>query len=793
MKREITSFVRRLHRDDSGAVIVLVSIMIVALVAFAALAIDIGNLAYTQRRLQATADMAAEAGALELSCTACLSGTEYSTATLYSAVSGNKNVQPGLTVTMATPQGWAQNPQGLCLKNFGATNGVYYAPATGVCTGLDGWNAIEVQEQATVPFLLGQVFGLASAHLTATSLAGAKGTGGTPPLNVMIVIDTTESMQTPDSNGTSASCGSVTPITRISCAMFLVRNLLAGLLPSQDQVGLMVFPPVTTATAQDDYSTANPNGNPSKYCPQPTVAPYSDTSGVTYQIVGVSADYRTSNTASTLNGSSQLANAAQYGPNGTTTCGVQAVGGVGTYLAGAITAAQCALAGCNGTVGSDTTGVCATQHCQNLIIVLSDGGAGNGGTLWSGTTAQATLPGGTTITMATTVPANVVPGSIVSDNTTDDFNPYYYAIPAGTQVVSTSGATVVLSSAVVAAAIDTTDAATPAGNTTLHFAVVPAAVATGMAINDTTDPSAIAACTTVQSFTGTTVTLSNAVVGTTIATGITNAATPPPPSLNDTTLFFASVPATVKVGMGVADTTHPSAIPSGTTVMSVTGNTVTLSGSVVTVNDATNNTTTITTATLPFSSVPTTVRIGMSVTGSGIPANTTVVNTTATTVVISHSATVARRTTITFSGDSVASGDTISFSNEVANGDTITFGGVGCGDTIGFGPNTQNQCHDAIWAAQDAANAGTWVYSVAYGSSTALSPNSNSCADKETPAISSCTTMQDIASAPSNFYSDGSGGSGSCNSPNKPDDLGSIGQAIASSLLYTSLLPLNTN
>ena len=42
-----------------------------------------------------------------------------------------------------------------------------------------------------------------------------------------------------------------------------------------------------------------------------------------------------------------------------------------------------------------------------------------------------------------------------------------------------------------------------------------------------------------------------------------------------------------------------------------------------------------------------------------------------------------------------------------------------------------------------------------------LSPNSNSCSDTESPVISSCTTMSNIASDPTKFYSDpmGSGGS----------------------------------
>ena len=52
--------------------------------------------------------------------------------------------------------------------------------------------------------------------------------------------------------------------------------------------------------------------------------------------------------------------------------------GEGTYYAGAINAAQAAL------VATNKTGVCANLNCQNVIILLSDGGAGNASNLWSG-------------------------------------------------------------------------------------------------------------------------------------------------------------------------------------------------------------------------------------------------------------------------------------------------------------------------------------------------------------------------------------------------------------------------
>ena len=619
MKSENSSLLLRLRRDENGAVIVLVAIMIVALIGLAALAVDVGNLAYTQRRLQATADMAALAGALELSCTTCGSGAENTAANLYSGTSGSKNAQPNLTITMVSGY-----PKGQCLTGFGTNSGVFYNAATGTCTGLDGYNAMEVQEQATVPFMLGQVLGFGPAKLTATSLAGARGTVGLAPLNVMIVLDTTASMNDADSSGSLATCGVRNP-TRLQCATYGVRALLSELLPTQDQVGLMVFPQVSTGTVSNDYSCAAG--------PQPTVEPYSATSGATYQIVGVSDDYRSSNTSSTLNSSSNLATAAQY----SSCAGVQAKGGEGTYYAGVINAAQTAL------VASSTTGVCATQKCQNVIIFLSDGGAGNASTLATLTAQSAAPPGSTTLTFTSSVPTDVLQGSSVADNTT----PNTAAISSGTTLASApSGKTVTLPSSSPVASVATLSV-------------------TGVSVNT---------------------------------------------AKNTTTLTFASTVSSsgVQAGMLVTDNSNGSAITTGTTVQSTSGKTVTLPGK-LTVN----------------------------------------------------------------------------------TNDTIIFGGVAAGDSISFGTN--NQCHEAITAAENAANTGTWIYSIAYGASTALSPNTNSCSDNEYPAISSCTTMQDIASDSSKFYSDGSGGSGTCASSNSASNLAAIFQNIGNSLLYTALLPNNTN
>ena len=62
--------------------------------------------------------------------------------------------------------------------------------------------------------------------------------------------------------------------------------------------------------------------------------------------------------------------------------GEQAPGGEGTYFADAINQAQATL------VATNQTGVCANLTCQNVIILLSDGGAGNAGDSEGGTAYQ---------------------------------------------------------------------------------------------------------------------------------------------------------------------------------------------------------------------------------------------------------------------------------------------------------------------------------------------------------------------------------------------------------------------
>ena len=115
----------------------------------------------------------------------------------------------------------------------------------------------------------------------------------------------------------------------------------------------------------------------------PTAAPYAlPTAGAssyvpdstaTYQITGFLSDYRTSNSATSLNSTSALVKAA----GGVSGCGSMLPsnydGVYGTYYAGAIYAAQSAL----------TAQHVLNPNSENVLILLSDGNA-TAGSSWNG-------------------------------------------------------------------------------------------------------------------------------------------------------------------------------------------------------------------------------------------------------------------------------------------------------------------------------------------------------------------------------------------------------------------------
>ena len=202
-------------RDESGQVLVLLVVAIVALLGIAAFVVDLGHAYYVQRSLQASADAAATAGALELPNSSAAIGV----ARDYSGSPGGRNERenvPNVQTTVSTR----------CLS---------IAPCAPV-------NAIVVRQSATVRTFFARVVGLdtvtVSARATACSPCSAT------PLDIMLVLDRTGSM-CQDSNGNEdRSC------TDLNNARNGMRTFLQHLDASIQHVGLAVLPPAPSVAAR---------------------------------------------------------------------------------------------------------------------------------------------------------------------------------------------------------------------------------------------------------------------------------------------------------------------------------------------------------------------------------------------------------------------------------------------------------------------------------------------------------------------------------------------------------------
>ena len=347
----------RLFKDDRGQTLAMMSILLIGFLGTAALSVDLGRAFYGYRELQASTNAAALAGAHILPNSGAAAA-----ATSYSSLSGNMNAQANMSnVTMVSGY-----PKLECLTSLSNQGMSCVAPATA--------NAVQVQQQMVVNLIFAPIFGKKTLTLTATATAAMAG-AATAPYNVAIVVDTTASMNTADTD-----CGSN---TRLQCALAGVQVFLHDLFPcaqneatcgtvtngnvadSVDNVSLFAFPNVTIGTVGSDFdcSASNPT-NKAYTFPSASATTYapSGSSTPTYQVIPYSSDYRASDTASALSTTSNIVKAA----NGVSGCiGMSAPGGEGTYIAGAIYAAQASLVAAKAAHPGST----------NVMIILSDGDA----------------------------------------------------------------------------------------------------------------------------------------------------------------------------------------------------------------------------------------------------------------------------------------------------------------------------------------------------------------------------------------------------------------------------------
>jgi Flp pilus assembly protein TadG len=386
MKAHNSSMVSRVRHSEGGQTLVMVPLLLALLLAAAAVAIDMGNLYYCYNELKSATRAAALAGGGAIASKTDDAVTTAKLYTGYATVGGIYNIHPNLDVTSAVAQ------MG-CISTTAYPNYGLSACATyGVNTG----NSIRVTETANVHTFFARVFGVSTIPISATAIAAATG-GATNLWNLAIILDTTPSMNTVDTN-----CGlSGRNPTRLDCALDGVQTLLKTIAPcsvgstctasnASDRVSLFTFPNVSTAQAANDYNCggATPTAVATSF-PTAGVNSYSPTNPTpTYQVTGYLSDYQgtTPTSPPSLSGGSNLVKAVGSAVGGCT--GLKAPtsgwpGGVGniTYYAGVIYAAQASL----------LAQQAANPQSQNAMILLSDGDAANAQTFMASTATSSGL------------------------------------------------------------------------------------------------------------------------------------------------------------------------------------------------------------------------------------------------------------------------------------------------------------------------------------------------------------------------------------------------------------------
>jgi len=378
MKKGKTSLLHRVLRDQRGQVLPWVAFMMVLFLGMSALVLDVGHAFFCSRELQAAVDSAALAGALNLKAS-----SPSAIVAQYGAESGGFNSRANLSINGANSVTMvAGYPKYACLG----------APTTqAACQGPYSANAIQVKEQAIVPTFFAKIFGINQMTITATSTSAIVGSKN-QTTNIAVVIDTTASMNSVDSNCTSSG-GSA---TRIQCAEQGVATLLQTLSPCNtvlgcgsvssgvaqyplDQVAIFTFPNVTQGTANKDYNCSGSNPTIPVYSfPTIGAATYaggysSGSSSATYQITPFLSDYKSQDAGLSLATSSNvvLTTGSGKSSSGSSCSGMQAPGGDGTYYAGAIYAAQAALT----QQAAAETAASPGLKLTNMLIILSDGDA----------------------------------------------------------------------------------------------------------------------------------------------------------------------------------------------------------------------------------------------------------------------------------------------------------------------------------------------------------------------------------------------------------------------------------
>jgi Flp pilus assembly protein TadG len=270
----------RFFRSDRGQVLPLVVLSAIVLVGFTGFAVDLGRVWVAKQQLQRAIDAATLAAGQDLpnSATALTDAEEY-------AGTGTRNPVGGWGVTANAPsvtfECVASGPNyapttNTCLKDTSGDNcdpnENGYAANPALPSGATTCNEIRVTETATVRTGLLSMF-IPNFTVSASSTAAARGETGVPePMNIFVILDTTQSMtdacsvQVPLTTPTDPNeTNTTTHATKLDCAKEGVRSLLQTLpytgTTADDDVGIMVFPALSsTLTGTAGTSTATFTG-----------------------------------------------------------------------------------------------------------------------------------------------------------------------------------------------------------------------------------------------------------------------------------------------------------------------------------------------------------------------------------------------------------------------------------------------------------------------------------------------------------------------------------------------------
>jgi Flp pilus assembly protein TadG len=312
---------RELWRDRCGATAIVFAVMASGMLGVVGLGIDVGGAMVAKQAFKSSLQAAALAGAQNLAQSGATSTTVSTAVTNWLKTNGVSN----MTLGTATAS----------LSCVTATSNLPTCSSSSP-------NVVTVTQTGTFTTHFLKAFGVTRFTMTASARAAKAGGAGTP-LNIMFVLDSTQSMNTAD---TGCTVPGVKSPTQYQCAQYSIQSVLKVLQPTMANVGLMIFPGTATK-----YT-------PGKPCPtQPSSVPYLS-STIYYQIGSFTSAFN--NGAGTLTDTSAIVESVGDVGTSLAAC-ISAKGGEGTYIAEVITKAQAAFP--------------TTAGYKNVIILLSDGNA----------------------------------------------------------------------------------------------------------------------------------------------------------------------------------------------------------------------------------------------------------------------------------------------------------------------------------------------------------------------------------------------------------------------------------